>query len=158
MSIINPDLCRQVAETQHVPSPDELPDIVVVPHTLAGFRAAFLSRFNRQPNEQEIWGAAIRSWRDLTDPNKAKELPLKITEADVGKLIASCNFTVVNNLTICVLILTNGHVVTGESACVAPQLFNAKLGQETALRRARDKIYELEGYVLRKARVAAGLQ
>jgi hypothetical protein len=36
-----------------------------VPHSLAGFRGAFTSINKRKPTEQEIWDAAIRSWRDL---------------------------------------------------------------------------------------------
>lgn len=37
-----------------------------IPHSLGGFRGAFESEHGRKPTEQEIWNAAIRSWRDLT--------------------------------------------------------------------------------------------
>lgn len=52
-------------------------------------------------------------------------------------------------LSICVLTLRNGFTVTGESACASPENFDAELGRKIAYRNARDKIWALEGYVLR---------
>lgn len=52
-------------------------------------------------------------------------------------------------LTICVLVLANGFTVTGESSCASPENFDAELGRKIAFRNARDKIWQLEGYVLR---------
>ena len=37
-----------------------------IPHSLGGFRGAFESEHGRKPTDQEIWNAAIRSWRDIT--------------------------------------------------------------------------------------------
>jgi hypothetical protein len=53
-------------------------------------------------------------------------------------------------LTICVLTLRNGFVVTGESACASPENFDAQIGRDIARRNARDKIWSLEGYLLRQ--------
>lgn len=53
-------------------------------------------------------------------------------------------------LTFCVLVLRNGFTVTGESACASPENFNAQVGRDIALRNARDKIWSLEGYLLRE--------
>lgn len=52
-------------------------------------------------------------------------------------------------LTLCVLVLKNGYVVTGESACASPDNFNAEIGRKIARDNARNKIWALEGYVLR---------
>lgn len=52
-------------------------------------------------------------------------------------------------LTICVLVLKNGFVVTGESACASPENFDADLGHKIARTNAREKIWALEGYSLR---------
>jgi Phage protein (N4 Gp49/phage Sf6 gene 66) family len=52
-------------------------------------------------------------------------------------------------LTIVVLVLTNGFTVTGESACASPENFDAEIGQKIAAKNAREKIWALEGYVLR---------
>lgn len=53
-------------------------------------------------------------------------------------------------LTFCVLVLRNGFTVTGESACVSPENFDAQIGRDIARRNARDKIWALEGYRLRQ--------
>lgn len=46
----------------------------VTPHTLAGFRAVFYDQHHRHPTEQEIWNAAIKSWRDLHPESKSDPL------------------------------------------------------------------------------------
>lgn len=51
--------------------------------------------------------------------------------------------------TICTLVLKNGFVVTGESACASPENFNAELGQRLARAKAIDKVWPLMGYELR---------
>lgn len=52
-------------------------------------------------------------------------------------------------LTFCVLVLKNGFTVTGESACVSPANFDAQIGREVARKNAVDKIWPLEGYLLK---------
>ena len=53
-------------------------------------------------------------------------------------------------LTVCCLTLQNGFTVTGESACASPENFNVKIGQDIARQNARDKIWALEGYLLKQ--------
>jgi len=43
-------------------------------------------------------------------------------------------------LTFCVLVLRNGFTVTGESACVSPENFNAEIGRRIAREKAIDKL------------------
>lgn len=52
-------------------------------------------------------------------------------------------------LTFCVLVLKNGFTVTGESACVSPENFDAELGRKIARENAKNKIWTLEGYLLK---------
>lgn len=52
-------------------------------------------------------------------------------------------------LTFCVLILTNGFTVTGESACASPENFDSELGRKIARRNAIDKVWPLLGFRLR---------
>jgi hypothetical protein len=52
-------------------------------------------------------------------------------------------------LTICVLQLRNGFIVTGESACASAANFDAQLGRDIAFRNARDKLWALLGFRLR---------
>ncbi len=52
-------------------------------------------------------------------------------------------------LTFCVLVLRNGFTVTGESACVSPENFDAEIGRKVARTNAVSKIWPLMGYELR---------
>ena len=54
-------------------------------------------------------------------------------------------------LTVCCLTLANGFTVTGESACASPENFNAELGKKIAKDNARNKIWQLEGYLLKES-------
>lgn len=54
----------------------------------------------------------------------------------------------VPHFTIAIVRLSNGFVVTGESAPADPANFNAELGQKFAREAAIRKIWPMEGYVL----------
>ncbi|HEJ7998399.1 TPA: hypothetical protein SMI16_003853 [Serratia liquefaciens] len=53
-------------------------------------------------------------------------------------------------LTFCVLVLKNGFTVTGESACASPENFDAEIGRKIARENAVQKIWMLEGYLLKQ--------
>lgn len=53
-------------------------------------------------------------------------------------------------LTVCCLVLKNGFTVTGESACASPANFDEQLGRKIARDNARNKIWTLEGYLLKQ--------
>lgn len=53
-------------------------------------------------------------------------------------------------LTFCVLVLRNGFTVTGESACASPENFDAEIGRKIARQNAEQKIWLLEGYLLKQ--------
>ena len=52
-------------------------------------------------------------------------------------------------LTFCVLVLRNGFTVTGESACVSPENFDAEIGRRVARENAVNKMWPLLGYALK---------
>jgi len=52
--------------------------------------------------------------------------------------------------TVCCLTLKNGFTVIGESACASPENFDIEIGQKIALENARNKIWLLEGYLLKE--------
>jgi Phage protein (N4 Gp49/phage Sf6 gene 66) family len=58
-------------------------------------------------------------------------------------------------LTVCVLTLRNGFQVVGHSAAASPENFDAELGRKIARDNARQKIWALEGYLLRSKLAAA---
>lgn len=54
-------------------------------------------------------------------------------------------------LTVCCLTLKNGFQVTGESAAVSFKNFDKEIGERIARSNARNKIWSLEGYLLRNS-------
>jgi hypothetical protein len=53
-------------------------------------------------------------------------------------------------LTICCITLENGFTVSGESACASPENFNSEIGEKISYENARNKIWSLEGYLLKQ--------
>ncbi|MBW5896049.1 hypothetical protein IM881_06190 [Pectobacterium brasiliense] len=53
-------------------------------------------------------------------------------------------------LTLCVLVLKNGFTVTGESACASPENFDSEIRRKIARQNAVNKIWQLEGYLLKQ--------
>lgn len=53
-------------------------------------------------------------------------------------------------MTVCALTLRNGFQVVGESAAASPENFNEEIGRKIARSKARDRIWQLEGYLLRQ--------
>ncbi|HHP0467308.1 TPA: Gp49 family protein [Vibrio harveyi] len=83
----------------------------------------------------------------------------RVTIARVSELIDSCTEQFHHfegtTLTVCALFLPDGfHLAIGQSSCVDPNNFDADMGKRIAAsdarRKAIDKIWELEGYVLKQ--------
>lgn len=53
-------------------------------------------------------------------------------------------------LTFCVMTLTNGFTVTGESACASKENFDPEIGRKIARENAVNKIWMREGYLLKQ--------
>lgn len=53
-------------------------------------------------------------------------------------------------VTVCALTLQNGFTVVGESAAASPENFDAELGKRIAKDNAKQKIWALEGYLLKQ--------
>jgi hypothetical protein len=81
--------------------------------------------------------------KGLTAPRLTPEL--------IDSVIKETKFHVFEGtqLTVCCLVLTNGFTVTGESACASPDNFDKEIGQKIAFEQARNKIWMLEGYLLK---------
>jgi hypothetical protein len=58
-------------------------------------------------------------------------------------------------LTVCALTLRNGFHVVGESAAASPENFDAELGRRISRDNARNKIWALEGYLLKSKLASA---
>lgn len=53
-------------------------------------------------------------------------------------------------LTVCAITLKNKFLVIGESACANPLNFNEQVGKDVSFLNAREKIWMLEGYLLKE--------
>ena len=75
-----------------------------------------------------------------------------VTAGDIHAKIKKTEFIVLpgTTVTICNLTLENGYSVRGESACVSPENFNQALGEKYAFEQAFEKIWALEGYLLKQ--------
>lgn len=76
----------------------------------------------------------------------------RLTPERIDALIFSEDYHVFEDsqLTVCCLTLMNGFNVVGESACVSPENFDAEIGRKIARANAREKIWALEGYLLKQ--------
>ena len=82
--------------------------------------------------------------KDLTAP--------RVTPMRVLEVIKSAQYHVFPDtmVTVCCITLTNGFNVVGESACASPENFDAELGAKIAYDNAKQKIWALEGYLLKE--------
>lgn len=76
----------------------------------------------------------------------------RLRPADIDSAIVGEQYHVFagTTLTVCCMTLRNGFTVTGESAAASLENFDAEVGRSIARRNARDKIWSLEGYLLRE--------
>ncbi|MFA7308405.1 MAG: Gp49 family protein [Hyphomicrobium sp.] len=106
----------------------------------------------RKPVEEEkqMVGQVTEGSIEQEIQNKGLTAP-RLTPADIDASIVGENYHVFpgTTLTICMLTLRNGYHVTGEAAAASPENFDAAIGKKIARDNARNKIWALEGYLLR---------
>lgn len=76
----------------------------------------------------------------------------RLTPEHIDSCIKSVDFHIFEDtqLTVCCMTLKNGFTVTGESACASPENFDKEIGEKIAFTNAREKIWALEGYLLKQ--------
>lgn len=97
-----------------------------------------MSEYGEQQIEQDVTAAG------LTAP--------RITPGSIDARIRGEQFHVFEGTTttVCCLTLENGFTVIGQSAAVSPENYDAEIGRKVARADARDKLWPLEGYLLRE--------
>lgn len=88
--------------------------------------------------EQEIQEKA------LTAPRVTPERLEEVITTETYHIFPGTTFTV------CLLTLSNGFNVLGESACASPENFDIEIGHKIARANAVNKIWVLEGYLLKQ--------
>ena len=76
----------------------------------------------------------------------------RLTPADIDAAIIAETFTVLpsGKVMVCELTLRNGFTVRGEAATVSKANFDHEIGQRISRTNARNKVWELEGYLLQQ--------
>lgn len=82
----------------------------------------------------------------------AKAVAPRVTYEHLKSIVTKTQYYVFPDslLTVCCLTLRNGFNVTGVSACVSPENFDADIGEKIALQNAINEIWALEGYLLKE--------
>tara|TARA_R110000803_G_C11989465_1_gene321825 strand:+ start:34226 stop:34753 length:528 start_codon:yes stop_codon:yes gene_type:complete len=102
---------------------------------------------NDKPMSKRITGLTNCHNSEPGSSRPAHTVTLKGIE---GK-IAKAEYAVFGpTLTVCVLTLENGFKITGESACASPENFDKDEGEDIAYKKAREKVWMLEGYLLKE--------
>lgn len=105
--------------------------------------------------KSDVKVVAPRITPDDIEPNIASEHYFTANDGVIGAIGHDTNDvesgTPLHLLTFCVLVLRNGFTVTGESACVSPENFDAELGRKIARQNAVQKIWPLMGYALKQS-------
>jgi len=76
----------------------------------------------------------------------------RLTPASIESVVVSEQFYRFpgTTVTVCCLTLKNGYCVIGEAAAVSADNFDTEIGQNVARQHAKDKIWALEGYLLKE--------
>lgn len=74
----------------------------------------------------------------------------KLTLDDILAKIVKTDYILSGTLTVCIMTLENGFMVTGESACVDIENFDEEIGKKLARGSAIEKVWMLEGYLLKQ--------
>lgn len=109
---------------------------------------------NEKQIEQEIQDKGLNAPR--ITPDRIDSLIVStyyhspLDAIDKSTAISTQDYNSLKCLTFCTLLLKNGFTVTGESACASPENFDADIGKAIANSNAREKIWLLEGYLLKQ--------
>lgn len=74
----------------------------------------------------------------------------RLSPGDIDEVVVSEEFILMpsGKAMVCELTLRNGFTVRGESACVSRENFDDDIGRKISYANARNKVWELEGYLL----------
>lgn len=76
----------------------------------------------------------------------------RLTPDDIDAVIVSETYTTLpsGNVMVCELTLRNGFTVRGEASVVSKANFKEEIGRQISRENARNKVWELEGYLLQQ--------
>lgn len=77
---------------------------------------------------------------------------MKVTPKQIKEKVKKIQYHHIPGTTLmmCILTLENGYVVSGQSACADPKEFDYEIGMKFSYEDAENKIWQLEGYLLKE--------
>lgn len=95
---------------------------------------------------------ARKSFEKYVEPKKQKvEIDTRVNPELIDCLIEQSDVevqTLFGNCTMVALRLPNGFVIAETSACVDPNNYDIEIGKAICMKKIRNKVWELEGYLL----------
>ena len=117
-------------------------------------RLSSIARKNALSNSYEhLIGLYFTRYEDGTlgvSTTPYSDLPQKVTMEHLESIVDKESYSYDETLTICVITTKNGFKVTGESACADPAIYNKADGEKYAKQAAIEKLWPLEGYLLKQ--------
>jgi len=105
----------------------------------------------RYPDGYESWSpnGVFESAYMKVNPNPALKSGCSISQEMVDGFIKEVHVSTLGEKTTCVrAVLVNGFEIVESSACVDPANYDEKMGEEICLRKIKDKIWLLLGFLL----------
>lgn len=102
----------------------------------------------------ESWSPKETFEKAYIEVNDNKDLPsgVSIGQTMVDDMIDCVEtITMGDCTTVCRIILKNGFVIVESSSCVDPKNYSESMGREICINHAKDKIWELLGFLLQSA-------
>lgn len=90
--------------------------------------------------------------QELEEYLEARTKAARVTTQMIDAIIKDATYTVLpsGKVMVCEITLLNGFTVRGEAAVVSKENFIESIGQNISYRNARNKIWELKGYLLQE--------
>ena len=87
------------------------------------------------------------------EPKPQNNLETKVSPSRINWIIDNSDIEVSTIFDKCTLVtckLPNGFIIVESSACVDPENYDESIGFDICMKRIRDKVWELEGYMLQE--------
>ena len=86
---------------------------------------------------------------------------IRVTNEQIEDIMSKAKYKVRTEFGKCTVVtcqLPNGFIITESSACVDPDNYSQNLGEQICKRAIREKVWELEGYLLQERQYIEHLQ
>lgn len=137
-------LPEEVAMVRYIPAPDDDGFSLVA----FGPVVMFVTASQEEQEMKELPDKGPRVTPADIEANISEEIYFTAADGVIGKGGEVAHNSPIRLLTFCVLVLKNGFTVTGQSACVSPENFDAEIGRDIAYKDAISKLWPLMGYAL----------